>query len=286
MKITCLGTGSPESHARRASSGYLVEIGTDKILLDCGGGVVSRLIEAGYRPSDITHLFFTHLHSDHMMDYARLVHAAWDEGKIDMAVWGPAPIAEITNKLFGAQGVFATDLRARTELQGSLDVWTARGGSLPRPWPHPQIIEIENGFSFAGNGWRLSTAPALHAQPLLESLAFRIDTDSDLGGKSFVYSGDAALSGEMSQLCQSADLLIHWCYRLAQETQFAFITEKSPCAGEIAEMAQKAGVKHLLLSHIRKHMDEGQHHADMLAEAKAQFSGQLAIAEDLQQITL
>ena len=26
MKITCLGTGTPESHKRRASSGYLVEI--------------------------------------------------------------------------------------------------------------------------------------------------------------------------------------------------------------------------------------------------------------------
>ena len=26
MKLTCLGTGSPESHASRASSGYLVEV--------------------------------------------------------------------------------------------------------------------------------------------------------------------------------------------------------------------------------------------------------------------
>ena len=58
MKITCLGTGSPESHAKRASSGYLVEIGQDKILLDCGGGVVSHLIETSHMPSDITHLFF------------------------------------------------------------------------------------------------------------------------------------------------------------------------------------------------------------------------------------
>ena len=78
MKITCLGTGTPESHKRRASSGYLVEIGDDRILLDCGV-VWSRLIEAGAQPGDITHLFFTHLHSDHMMDYARLIHAAWDE---------------------------------------------------------------------------------------------------------------------------------------------------------------------------------------------------------------
>ena len=99
MKITCLGTGSPEPHIRRASSGYLVEVGNDKILLDCGGGVVTRLIESGRLPSDITHLFFSHLHSDHMMDYARLVHCAWDEGSKPLLVHGPKPIAKITEKL-------------------------------------------------------------------------------------------------------------------------------------------------------------------------------------------
>ena len=104
MKITCLGTGSPEPYIQRASSGYLVEIGNDKILLDCGGGVVSRLIEAGHLPSHITHLFFTHLHSDHMMDYARLVHCAWDEGAKPLPVYGPAPISNINDKLFGKEG--------------------------------------------------------------------------------------------------------------------------------------------------------------------------------------
>ena len=282
MKITMLGTGSPESYQRRASSGYLVEIGHDKILLDCGGGVVSRLIEAGTMPADITHLFFTHLHSDHMMDYARLIHGAWDEGKINMAVWGPRPLAAITDKLFGHDGVFATDLIARTQLQGSLDVWVARGGSVPRPWPSPEVTEITQGFIYEGQDWRLITAPALHAQPHLDCMAFRLEAE----GKVFVYSGDAALSNEMTALCQDADLLVHWCYRLSHETEFEFITEFSPCAGEIAAMAQQAGVKQVRLSHIRKHMDMADHHADMLAEAKAAFEGDIAIAEDLDVIEI
>ena len=282
MKLTCLGTGSPESHQRRASSGYLIEIGNDKILLDCGGGVVSRLIETGLRPSDITHLFFTHLHSDHMMDYARLIHAAWDEGKNDMPVFGPAPLADMTEKLFGRDGVFATDLIARTQLQGSLDVWTARGGALPRPWPKPEITEISSGYQYQGEGWQLQSVTALHAQPFLDCMAFRIDYNE----KAIVYSGDAALSDEISALCQDADLLIHWCYRLADETEFAFITEMSPSAGEIAAMAEQAGVKQLYLSHIRKHMDDGNHLSDMIDEARSVFSGKLAIAEDLMTITL
>ncbi|MEZ5676915.1 MAG: MBL fold metallo-hydrolase, partial [Thalassovita sp.] len=80
MKLTVLGSGSPEAYLRRASSGYLLDIGDDVVLFDCGGGVYDNLLRAGRKPSEITHIFFSHLHSDHMMDYARLIHAAWDEG--------------------------------------------------------------------------------------------------------------------------------------------------------------------------------------------------------------
>ena len=190
MKITLLGTGSPEANVRRASSGYLVEIGDDVILLDCGGGVFDRLLQSGRKPSDITHIFFTHLHSDHMMDYARLVHAAWDEGGAPIKVFGPAPIAQITEKLFGRDGVFATDLVARTENPGSQEVWVERGGTLPRPWPAPEVTEIRAGDTSPNKGWTLRTCEALHAQPQLECMAFRIEAD----GRTFVYSGDAALS--------------------------------------------------------------------------------------------
>ena len=282
MKLTCLGTGSPESHASRASSGYLVEVGEDKILLDCGGGVVSRLIEAGTMPRDITHLFFTHLHSDHMMDYARLIHAAWDEGHISMPVWGPAPLASLTDKLFGKEGVFATDLTARCEFPGSQEVWVSRGGDIPRPWPMPEITEITAGFRFTGNGWTLSSCEAPHAQPYLDCLAFRIEAE----GKSLVYSGDSALCDPVTELCQEADLLLHWCYRLRDETDFPTITEFSPSAGEIAQMAQAANVKRLLLTHIRKHMDVAGHLDAMRAEAAHYFTGEIAIAEDLMEIEI
>lgn len=57
MKLTILGSGSPESHVRRASAGYLVEVGEDTILFDCGGGVMDRLIRSGRKASDITHIF-------------------------------------------------------------------------------------------------------------------------------------------------------------------------------------------------------------------------------------
>jgi len=282
MKITCLGTGCPEPNPRRASSGYLVEAGEDVILLDCGGGVFDRLIQSGRKPSDITHLFFTHLHSDHMMDYARLVHAAWDEGGAPIIVFGPAPIGDITEKLFGRDGVFATDLVARTENPGSQEVWVERGGALPRPWPAPEINRVEPGFSFEGRGWTLTSCSVPHAQPQLTCMAFRIDA----GGKSFVYSGDAALCEELESLAQNADLLIHWCYRMTGQTANSFIRKMSPDPVEIGKLASRCRVTKLLITHLRQQMDDEKSRSQITHDLRGNFAGDAGIAEDLLEIHL
>lgn len=277
MKLTILGSGSPEAHARRASSGYLIEVGADRILFDCGGGVVDNLLRSGRMPKDITHLFFTHFHSDHMMDYARLVHAAWDEGAAPLKVFGPAPLAKITQGIFGRDGFLSHDLRARTELEQSQQVWVARGGTLPRPWPDPHIIEIEPGFVYEGDGWRLTAAQATHAQPILECLGFAVEAQ----GRKFVYSGDTGINPDITALCQDADFLLHWCYRGAGEMLHPALTAFSPDPGEVADMAQAAGVKRLYLTHFRAHMDTEESHAKARADMAARFSGEAGIVEDL-----
>lgn len=282
MKIILLGTGSPEPHKRRASSGYLVETGTETLLLDCGGGVFDRLIQSDRRPSDIDTIFFSHLHTDHMMDYARLVHANWDERGADYKVFGPPPISAMTEKLFGRDGVFATDLTARTENEGSKAVWVARGGSLPRPWPAPQVRDVMPGFSAEGKNWKLTSCEVPHAQPYLECMAFRIETNKGV----FVYSGDSGPCDALEELSQGADLLVHWCYRLSHETASAYIAARSPAPADIAAMAKRAGVKKLVITHFRPHMDASGVHEKVLAEMAGVFDGPCMIAEDLMEFVL
>jgi ribonuclease BN (tRNA processing enzyme) len=278
VKLTILGSGSPEAYKRRASTGYLLEIGKDKILFDCGGGVVDNLIRSDRLPKDITHLFFTHLHTDHMMDYARLVHSAWDEGAPPLKVWGPKPIARQTELLFGKDGVLSPDLIARTELEASQQVWVARGGTLPRPWPAPEVTEIKPGFSIEGDGWVLKSCEVPHAQPAFDCMAFSVEAN----GKKFVYSGDAGICEDLTNLCQDADFLIHWCYCLSGEKVHPAIKQYSPNPAEIARMAQSADVKRLLISHFRIHMDGEEGHAGARADLAANFQGPAGIAEDLE----
>lgn len=308
MKITLLGTGCPEPNANRASSGYLVEIGNDCILLDCGGGVFDRLLQAGKKPSDITHLFFSHLHTDHMMDYARLVHAAWDEGGQPIKVFGPPPIRTIHERLFGEQGVFAFDLIARTEHEASQAVWLERGGTLPRPWPTADIQEIEAGFTFtrsiglqqktdptnkqppeetqssvaADDDWTLTCCTVIHAQPQLDCLALSIECN----GKRMVYAGDSAIGEPLKQLASHADLLIHWCYRLTDQHTNNLLKQLCPDPVEIGKLAAQCHVQQLILTHLRSAMDNPETKANMLAGAQQHFSGEISIAEDLQQVVL
>lgn len=276
MKVAVLGSGTPEPHIRRASSGYLVEIEGDRILLDCGGGVFDNMLRAGFGPEDITHLVFSHLHTDHMMDYARLVHAAWDIGAAPLPVWGPHPIGEITKGYFGPKGVLAHDLRARTEMRPSQMVWQARGGALPRPWPAPVVTEIAPGFELEGSGWTLRTCEVPHAQPWLTCMAIRIETETG----AFVYSGDAGLTPEFEAFCIGARLLIHWCYRLDSGPVPEDFAALSPAPADIAAMAKRADVGQLVLTHIRKGHDTPETHADALSRAQAEHSA-VSIAEDL-----
>lgn len=283
MKITLLGTGSPEAHAARASSAYLIEIRQSKILFDCGGGAFDRLLQYGLLPGDITHLFFTHLHSDHMMDYARLVHAAWDEGAKPLAVIGPAPLQQITELYFGEQGVFATDLTARTQLPASQEVWTSRGGSLPRPWPKPDVTEVDPGFNYThDDGWRLSSCNVPHAQPFLSCMAFRIE----YAGRAFVYSGDAGVCDELETLAKGCDLLLHWCYRATGDTSMPSAASLSPDPTQIAQLATRCNAKRLLLTHIRKIMDSPNGHLQMQDDMARHFNGSADIAHDLMTIEL
>ena len=80
MRITLLGTGTPTPSLKRMSAGYMLQHGDDIILLDHGPGCYHRMMEAGIRAIDVSHVFFSHLHYDHCLDYARLLITRLHEG--------------------------------------------------------------------------------------------------------------------------------------------------------------------------------------------------------------
>jgi ribonuclease BN (tRNA processing enzyme) len=283
-RITLLGTGTPAPSLERAGSGFLFEVGRDRIVMDHGPDAHRRLLESGRRAVDVTHMLFTHLHYDHCVDYARLVLQRWDQGadKIpELEVYGPPPIARMTEQLFGKDGVYGPDLRARIEHQSSIDVFKARGGTVPRKWPVPRVREVRPGDVIEGNGWKITVGLARHVQPFLECLAYRLDAADG----SVCYTGDSGMSEEIIELARGCDVLIHM-------NHFFSGTAPSPayraaCGNhkDNAVVAQRAGVKTLVLTHFLTQIDQPRIREQILHEIQEVFKGKVVWGEDLMSFT-
>jgi ribonuclease Z len=283
LTITLLGTGTPAPSLTRQSSGYLIEAGSDLIVWDHGPGAHHRLIESGHRTVDVTHAFFTHLHYDHCMDYGRLVLQRWDQGADripDLQVYGPPPIARMTEQLFGADGVYGPDIRARVEHRSSLDVFEARGGKAPRRRPAPRVTEIHAGSVVEGNGWTITVGHAQHVQPYLECLAFRIDTKEG----SICYTGDSGPSNTIVELAKGCDLLIHMNhYFSGTEPTPAY---RAACGNhrDNAEIARRAGARTLVLVHLLAQIDLPGIREQIVHEIQDVYDGRVIWGEDLMKL--
>ena len=286
MKIRLLGTGTPTPSLRRMSSGYLVEIGDDVLLLDHGPGAHHRLLEAGYRAVDVTHVFFTHLHYDHCLDYARLLLTRWDQGVgrvPELQVFGPPHTARMNELLVGGpDAVFGPDLEARTRHPLSTVLYTARGGAGERAWPAPEVREVKPGDVVEGNGWRVTVGSVRHAQPYLHCYGYRVEAE----GRSVAYSGDAGPCKSMERLAEGCDVLLHMCHYLSGTQLGKEFAEG--CMGhlELAELARAAGVGSVVVSHVTAQMDVPGVRERVIREMAAIYDGPIFFGEDLMEIPI
>lgn len=284
VKLTLLGTGTPTPIPHRGGSSYLLELGDRTILFDCGPACVRRLLDIGFDLRRITDLFLTHLHYDHCVDYGYLVLTRWDQGvgRIpDLDVYGPAPVANMTELLFGESGVYGPDLAARTLHPGSHFFHEARGGKLPRLRPQPVVTEVADGSSIEGDGWRLDTAEVVHVQPQLTCLAYRLTTDS---GVSIVFGGDTSPTPKLTDLAKGADVLLHMCHMDNNSVTDPRVTET--CSGHLdaARTARDAGVDTLVLVHITEQIEAVGVRERVLQEVGEIFTGNTIFGEDLLEV--
>jgi ribonuclease BN (tRNA processing enzyme) len=285
LTITLLGTGTPAPSLERQGSGYLFEVGDELIVMDHGPGAHHRLLESGHRAIDVTHAFFTHLHYDHCMDYGRLVLQRWDQGadKItDLEVYGPPPIRRMTELLFGEEGVYGPDIRARIEHQSSIDVFVARGGQGRRKWPAPRVKEIHAGEVIEGRDWKVTAGHASHVQPYLECLAFRLDCADG----SVCYSGDSGANEEMVKLARGCDMLIHMNHCASGTAPSAAYRDAVGHHRANAITAKRAGVKTLVLTHMLAQIDQPRIREQIVHEIQQEFPGKVIWGEDLMKLTL
>jgi ribonuclease BN (tRNA processing enzyme) len=286
MKITLLGTGTPAPSLSRQSSGYVIEVGDDLIVMDHGPGAHHRLMEAGYRAAQVTKVFLSHMHYDHIMDYPRLVLQRWDmgAGKIpDLAVYGPQPLARISEQLFGEGGVYGLDIESRVSHPCSLDVYRARGGVLPRVKPAPRVTEVGPGDVVQGNGWRVVVGEASHFQPILDCVGYRLESEEGV----LVYSGDSGgVPDSMVALARDSDVLIHMCHFATGMEPSEAYRRGAGSHMDVAEVAARANAKTVVLTHCIPMLDWPGVLERLVSEMRSVYDGHIVIGRDLMTIPL
>ena len=283
MRLWLLGTGTPTPSVRRMCSGYLVQVGDDHIVFDHGFGAHHRLLELGVRATQISHAFFSHHHYDHIGDYPRLLLTRWDQAAgsgEELEVYGPPGLELITQRLIADDGAFGLDLISRTKNQASLDVFRARGGEGERARPKPAVHELRGGDVVRRGNWTVSVAEVNHFAPHLTSFGYRLEAD----GHSFVYSGDTGPSRALAALARNCDVLVHMCHYMtgtALSKTFAAFTMGHM---ELAELAQGANVRNLVLSHVATQFDRPGLRERVLRDICGVYRGDVFFGEDLMEI--
>jgi ribonuclease Z len=198
--VTLLGTGSPipepgrlapVSPRDRMNAMTLVRAGQEVLLFDAGRGVVERLSQSGFRGRDITSVFLTHFHSDHIVGLPDLwltsrLTLAWGGRTKPMEVLGPVGTNELVANLVKA---YARDIAARPD--------------------QPQIDLVgrdfeKDGVVFDRNGVRVTAFTVDHG-PAKPAVGYRID----FNGRSVLISGDTRLNQNVIKYGAGVDLLLH-----------------------------------------------------------------------------
>lgn len=251
IEIIILGSGTVVPSLRRNSPGYCIKVNGEPLLFEMGAGMTWRLLRADLDYRNLHKLFVSHRHPDHCSDLISFFFAMnYTPGfrrEAPFELYAPTGFKKIMKQLFE-----------------------------PFPWMEPKhfvlnVHEVEK-TEIPGKNWTIRSMPTVHGD--VPAVTYRLETE----GKVIVYSGDSGYCDDLIENARNADLFIVECsYPENMELKGVHLN-----AREVAEVANRAKAKRLVLTHLYPHCDE----QDIVAQIQKDFKGKVEKAEDLMRITL
>ncbi|MBN2334860.1 MBL fold metallo-hydrolase [Candidatus Bathyarchaeota archaeon] len=282
MRVVLLGTGGPRPDPTRMGPSTLVSVGDDNILVDAGRGVAARLAQVGVPITEVGHIFITHLHFDHTGGLADTLFAAWNKGRNRVInVYGPKGTRHMVTHLLEAYSADIWYRLAETALttEKLMDIRDM-----------VEVTEMQPGTVYDAGEWRVTAAHVDHGHGLgltrdeWQCLGYRVEAE----GKAVAISGDAVHSKSLVELSRDADLLVMCCYLAGEEIDnhdLRLISRHVLASSmEAGKIASEAGVKSLVLTHIRekpRRLLDG-----MVSDIKRDYDGVIHVGEDLMEFNL
>ena len=292
MQITFLGTSSGVPTRSRNVSSVALRLSqrADVWLFDCGEGTQHQILRSDLRVSQITRIFITHMHGDHIYGLMGLLAScgmAGNPSRID--IYGPPKLDEYL-KACGrySQTHFSYPIKVHTVKPGLvIDDGAYAVHCVPLKHRVPafgyRVVEKDKPGQF-----NVKKAQALGIPPgpiygqLKQGKTTRLPDGrmirgTDLCGptqigRKFVYCTDTIFCDEAVELATDADVLIHEATFSHHDAELAYQRLHSTST-MAAQVALGAGIKQLIMTHFSPRYAPGNAIVldDLLAEARAIF---------------
>jgi ribonuclease Z len=294
LSVTFLGTSSAAPTKARGLPSIALRREGELILMDCGEGVQRRVLAESIGLGKDTTILITHLHGDHVTGLLGLLQTmSLAQRRRALTIVAPAKLLkwlEVTSELLNIGLTFPIEFIAvkpgvvlRTS---SFRVRAARAlhsveaySYLVEENPRPGVFYPEKAKSLGvpeGKLWsRLQRGRSVlvKGRKILPSEV----TGPTRPGRKVGYSGDTRPSSRLSRLFKGCDLLIFDSTFSASDQSRAVERKHSTCV-EAAELAKRAGVRRLVLTHFSARYTST---AGLVREAKEVFPHTVAAADGL-----
>ena len=304
MDFVFLGTGAGVPAKARNVTAIALQLLEERgkvWLFDCGEATQHQILKTAVKPRKIEKIFITHLHGDHIFGLPGLLSSRSFQGGVEkLTVYGPKGIdAYITTSL----QVSATHLKYPLEIieieEGVIfedDQFTVTALELDHGIYSVgyRIVEKDRQGSLLVDQLReqgVQPGPLYKALKNGESVC--LEDGRTINGKDYLSApqkgriitilGDTRVCENALVLADSADYLIHEATFSAEETELAKAYFHSTTI-QAAETAKKAGVKHLVLTHISSRYTLED--AERLKEESREILSNTTVAEDLLSIKI
>ncbi len=269
VEITFLGTtaGIPTKHRSHAAIYVTYKSQTESsVLWDCGEGTQRQIFFSGLNFMRLEHIFITHWHADHFAGLLGILETMGLENrKKPLVIYGPeaenffTTLAELgySTKSYPVHaknaehegnkiqtlletpefsivsipvkhGIPAVAYALYEKDRVKIDKKKARVLGLPEKGPVFRTLKEKGSAVFKGTAIKLEDVSFIEP------------------GKKIVYSGDTMPCANIVKIAKGADLLIH------DATYFEDFERRHATLDDVVNLAEKAGVKRVILTHISR----------------------------------
>ncbi len=246
MKVTVLGAGAAYPGPGETCSGFLIQQQNTNLLVDCGNGVLSNLQKFLSLP-EITDIYISHMHADHFFDLVLFRYGLYygfeknslSKPHLHLPPGGAKVLEQVVNSFAETDAFFQ-------------DVF--------------EIDEYEAGKKIKLADLEMIPVKVKHYVP-----SYGVSIIGDL---KMAYSSDTGECDGLYEIANKADLFVCNIGNSLESGRGNSWGHLNP--EQAGTLAEKAGVKRMLVSHIRQGNEKEQY----IKRAAVQYKGALELARD------